>query len=47
MNTINIYIYVVSSEFLQQDWQSSYGLGKIQNVGETKLSEEKKIRVSF
>ena len=30
-----------SSEFLRQDSQSSYSFGKIQNVGETELSEEK------
>ena len=33
--------YKVSSEFLQQDWQSSYSFGKIQNVGQTEISEEK------
>ena len=31
----------VSSEVLRQDSQSSYSFGKIQNVGETELSEEK------
>ena len=30
----------VSSEFLRQDSQSLYNFGKIQNVGETELSEE-------
>ena len=33
--------YKVSSEFLLQDSQSSYSFGKIQNVGETELFEEK------
>ena len=33
--------YEVSSEFLQQDSQSLHNFGKIQNVGETELSEEK------
>ena len=31
----------VSSKFLRQDSQSSYSFGKIQNVGETELAEEK------
>ena len=31
----------VSSEILRQDSQSSYSFGKIQNVGETELTEEK------
>ena len=31
----------VSSEFLRQDSQGSYNFGKIQNVGETELSEVK------
>ena len=35
------------SEFLQQDSQSSYSFGKIQNVGEIELSEEKKCNVSL
>ena len=33
--------YKVSSEFQQQDSQSSYSFGKIQNVGERELSQEK------
>ena len=33
--------YKVSCEFLQQDSQRSYSFGKIQNVGETELSEER------
>ena len=33
----------VSSELLRQDSQSSYSFGKIQNVGETELSQEKKL----
>ena len=32
---------------LRQDSQSSYSFGKIQNVGETGLSEKKKISVSL
>ena len=36
-----LFYYKVSSEFLRQDSQSSYSFGKIQNVGETELSEEK------
>ena len=39
--------YKVSSEFLRQDSQSSYSFGKIQNVGETELSEEEKVSVLF
>ena len=35
------------SEFLQQDSQSSYSFGKIQNVGEIELSEEKRCSVSL
>ena len=35
------------SEFLQQDSQSSYSFGKIQNVGEIELSEEKKCKASL
>ena len=38
-----LFYYKVSGEFLRQDSQSSYNFGKIQNVGETKLSQEKKI----
>ena len=37
----------VSSEFLQQDSQSSYSFGKTQNVGVPELSQEKKISVSL
>ena len=37
-----IFYYKVSSEFLWQDSQSLYSFGKIQNVRETELSEEKK-----
>ena len=33
--------YSVSSKFLRQDLQSSYSFSKIQNIGETELSEEK------
>ena len=33
--------YNVSSKFLRQDLQSSYSFSKIQNIGETELSEEK------
>ena len=36
-----LFYYKVSREFLQQDLQSSYSFGKIQNAGETELSEEK------
>ena len=36
-----LFYYKVSSEFLRQDSQGSYCFGKIQNVGETKLSEKK------
>ena len=41
-----LFYYKVSSEFLRQDLQSSYSFGKIQNVGETELSVEKKFSVS-
>ena len=37
-----LFYYKGCSEFLRQDSQSSYSFGKIQNVGETELSEEKK-----
>ena len=37
----NLIYYKFSGEFLQQDSQSSYSFGKIQNVGETELYEEK------
>ena len=40
-------LYRVSSEFLRQDPQSSYSFGKIQNVGETELSEEKKLALHW
>ena len=36
-----LFYYNVSSEFVRQDSQSSHGFGKIQNVGETELSEGK------
>ena len=36
-----LFYYKVSSEFLRQDSQSSYSFGKIQNVGETEVSEDK------
>ena len=35
--------YKVSGEFLRQDSQSSDSSGKIQNVGETELFEEKNV----
>ena len=38
-----LFYYKVSSEFLRQDSQSSYSFGKIQNVGETELSDEKNL----
>ena len=38
-----LFFYKVSSEVLRQDSQSSYSFGKIQNVGETELSEEKNV----
>ena len=41
------FYYKVSGEFLQQDSQSSYSFGKIQNVGEAELFEEKKFSVSL
>ena len=41
------FYYKVSGEFLQQDSQSSYSFGKIQNVGEAELFEEKKFIVSL
>ena len=52
ITVLNMYIYMVlqcanliyykfSGEFLRQDSQSSYSFGKIQNVGETELYEEK------
>ena len=37
----NLIYYKFSGEFLRQDSQSSYSFGKIQNVGETELYEEK------
>ena len=37
----------VSNDFLPRDSQSSYSFGKIQNVGETEISQEKKISVSL
>ena len=37
----NLFHSKVSSGFLQQDLQSSYSFGKIQNVGGPELSEEK------
>ena len=36
-------IALVSSEFVRRDSQTSHGFGKIQNVGETELSEEKNL----
>ena len=36
-------MYVIIYEFPQQDSQSSYSFGKIQNVGETELSEQKSL----
>ena len=36
-----IFYYKVSNEFLRQDSQSSCKFGKIQNIGETELSEQK------
>ena len=36
-----LFDYKVSSEFLREDVQSSYSFGKIQNVGETELYEER------
>ena len=38
-----LFHYKVSSGFPRQDSQSSYSFGKIQNVGETELSEEKNL----
>ena len=38
-----LFYYKASREFLRQNLQSSYSFGKIQNVGETKLSEEKNL----
>ena len=38
-----IFYYKAFTDFLQQGLQSSYSFGKIQNVGETKLSEEKNL----
>ena len=37
------FYYKVSGEFLRQDSQSLYSFGKIQNVGEKELSEEKNL----
>ena len=42
-----LFYYKVSSEFLRQDLQKPYSFGKIQNVGETKPSEEEKFSVSL
>ena len=42
-----LFRYKVSGEFLRQDSQSFYSFGKIQNVGEKELSEEKKFSVSL
>ena len=42
-----LFYYKVSDEFLRQDSQSSYSFGKIQNVGETELFEEKEFSVSL
>ena len=42
-----LFRYKVSGEFLRQDSQSLYSFGKIQNVGEKELSEEKKFSVSL
>ena len=39
-STQNSFI-TVFSEFLRQDLQSSYSFGKIQNLGETELFEQK------
>ena len=36
-----LFYYKAPSEFLRQDSQSSCSFGKIQNVGETELSEQK------
>ena len=36
-----LFYYKVSGDFLRQNSQSSYSFAKIQNVGETKSSEEK------
>ena len=38
-----LFRYKVSGEFLRQDSQSFYSFGKIQNVGEKELSEEKNL----
>ena len=38
-----LFYYKVSSEFLREVSQSSYIFGKIENVGETELSEQKKL----
>ena len=35
-----LFYYKASGEFLRQDSQSSCSFGKIQNLGETKLSEQ-------
>ena len=37
------WFFSARNSFLRQDSQSLYSFGKIQNVGETKLSEEKKL----
>ena len=42
-----LFNYKVSGEFPRQDSQSSYSFGKIQNVGEIELSEEKKCNASL
>ena len=42
-----LFHYKVSGEFLRKGLQSSYSFGKIQNVGETELSEEEKVSVSL
>ena len=36
---LQLFYYKVSRDFLRQDSQSSYSFGKIQNVGETEISE--------
>ena len=41
LQSSKLFYFKVSSEILRQDSQSSYSFGKIQNVGETGLSEEK------
>ena len=42
-----LFHYKVSYEILRQDLQNSERFGKIQNVGETELSDEKTVSVSL